>query len=633
MSIFIFAALQLTLASDSNAQKASIYQKHVITPAEFKERLKGPILSIPTAFTESFEIDYKGMSKVIRRAIHYECKVVALTSGNSKYDRLSYDEVKKLTKFLIQTVNNKGMTLAATGNWSLDTIINYVRYAESIGASGVQVDVPKEIAKDSSIKSTLRFYRLIAENTHLAIVLHGYYSESLLKELVKIKSIVALKEDAADLSYYAYRQIIFGNRLAIFAGGSDARYLYGFPYGSPAYFSTLYTYAPEIGLKFWKAIQIKDLKTAVKIVSKYDIPFMKHFTFPFWAAAIEYMGGSQRYIRPRPGDKLKQETLMGDELIKMQEIFCEIGLKPSGCDYCFDITEGTSIPQQWRRAGHIAGKVAGKVVVAGGNNWSIDKTTKNWLRNTVVFVDGKWIAGPDLPKSLSFAAFAFDKNGLYVAGGTNGSKSLSDEVYKLTALKEGEGWTSLPNLPIAVSHASGADLQGNFYVACGSVGEKNTNRMWVLDMNTPGSSWKECKSVPGPGRELSSLVACGKYLYLLGGLADTSPLTPLKDAYRYDPQIDQWVQLADLPLDGYAWVSASIDNNHIMITGRAFGSIDKGIWILALKDMSMTKAGININPVTTAPLVKIAEKQWWLIGGEPDANKNRTGKVSVITIK
>ena len=39
------------------------------------------------------------------------------------------------------------------------------------------------------------------------------------------------------------------------------------------------------------------------------------------------------------------------------------------------------------------------------------------------------------------------------------------------------------------------------------------------------------------------------------------------------------------------------------------------------------------NPSTTAPLIRVTEKKWMLIAGEPDANKNRTEKVNVITFR
>ena len=306
-----------------------------------------------------------------------------------------------------------------------------------------------------------------------------------------------------------------------------------------------------------------------------------------------------------------------------------IGSKEFSCY----VTEGTPLPQEWARGGHVAGIVEGNVIVAGGNNWSKDKTTKYWLKNSAVFRDSKWIPGPVFPKPLAYAMYSHDNKGLYVAGGTEDGGSVSREVYCLNSLKEGEGWESLTQLPEGISYGAGAILNGKFYVACGSLGTEKTNRMWVLDINTAGNNWHECQSVPGVERMFPSLVACGKYLYLLGGLAETSPLTPLKDIYRYDPDKNKWKNLKDLPLMGYAWVSQPVDDNHLIITGRADGNVNNGIWIIDLRDMSMKEIGNLIIPSTTAPLINIADKQWWLIGGEPDANKNRTGKVSVIYLK
>ena len=52
------------------------------------------------------------------------------------------------------------------------------------------------------------------------------------------------------------------------------------------------------------------------------------------------------------------------------------GSKKNNCS----VTEGTPLPQEWARGGHMAGIVEGCVIVAGGNNWSKDKTTKYWLK-------------------------------------------------------------------------------------------------------------------------------------------------------------------------------------------------------------------------------------------------------------
>ncbi len=301
--------------------------------------------------------------------------------------------------------------------------------------------------------------------------------------------------------------------------------------------------------------------------------------------------------------------------------------------YHCSVTEGVSLPVDWARGGHAGGIINGQIIVAGGTSWSKDKTTKYWLKNTVVFGNGKWVEGPGLPKPLAYAVYGCNDSGFYLAGGTSDGKSGSKEVYWLSNLNKKAEWKTLPNLPEAVVFGAGAVFNDKFYVTCGSLNDQSINNMWCLDMNHIENGWEECKSVPGSGRVLPAFVVCGKYLYLIGGLKEFSPLEPLNDLYRYCPANDEWERLKDLPLKGYAWVSQPTDNNHLLLTGRADGIVHDGIWIVDLKNSSMNEVGHLVIPSATAPLVKVADKYFWLVGGEPDSNKNRTEKVSVIEIK
>lgn len=300
--------------------------------------------------------------------------------------------------------------------------------------------------------------------------------------------------------------------------------------------------------------------------------------------------------------------------------------------YHCSVTEGISLPVDWVRGGHAGGKVQNQIVIAGGNSWSKDKTIKYWLKSTIVFNDGKWIEGPELPKPLAFPMFGYDNTGFYIAGGTSDGIIASKDVYRLTSLENGAEWAVLPQLPEAVFYGAGVVFKNKFYVTCGYSGNEQTNAMWVLDIENPENGWTECSSVPGVARMFPAFTTCGEYLYLIGGLETFSPLTPLNDIYRYCPRSDEWVRLGDLSLKGYAWVAKPIDENHIIITGRADGVVHDDIWIVDVRDSSMKKAGNLILSSTTAPLVEVNDDCFWLIAGEPDPNKNRTEKVSVIRI-
>src|SRR5688572_29563919 len=72
-----------------------------LAPAEFKKRLRGPILSAPTVYTADFKVDHAGMRTMVDRAARAGIGVFALTAGNNQYSVLTYDEIKDLTRVMV----------------------------------------------------------------------------------------------------------------------------------------------------------------------------------------------------------------------------------------------------------------------------------------------------------------------------------------------------------------------------------------------------------------------------------------------------------------------------------------------------------------------------------------------------
>ncbi len=265
-----------------------------MSPEAFRRVLAGPIQSQPTPIAPNNEVDYQGLTNVVRRGRQYGVKIFELTAGNSQYFSLSYDEIKKVTRTLVEAVEGQGITIAATGAWWTERAADYARFAESVGADALQILMPEPHGGEDAL---VQHFETIARATRLPLVLHGVYSESLLTKLVHIESIVAMKEDSA-LDYYIDRIVTFGDRLEIFSGGAESRYLVGYPYGAKAFFSTYTSFAPDISMKFWSAVQQGDIKQAARITTRYDYPFIKRFTVPFWHATLEHFGVARRFVRP-----------------------------------------------------------------------------------------------------------------------------------------------------------------------------------------------------------------------------------------------------------------------------------------------------------------------------------------------
>lgn len=287
------------------------------TPDEARERLKGPILSIPTTFTADYRVDHRGVATMIRRGIEHGIPVFAMTAGNGMYTSLLYDEIKDLTRTMVEAIGGRGVAVAAGGDWWTGQVVDYARFAESLGADVLQVMMPQGCDEAAS----LEHFKTIASGTSLPLVLQGDVSVSLLQKLIEIPQVIALKEDVT-LDFYIDRQRRFGKRLVVFGGGSEHRFLVAHPYGSECFYSAYAVFAPEVSMRFWKAVQAGDTKTPYEMVLKYDLPFLDRWSHGFWRASLEHFGVAKRYLRP------PQRSFTDEQMREVKAFYDGLGLYP-----------------------------------------------------------------------------------------------------------------------------------------------------------------------------------------------------------------------------------------------------------------------------------------------------------------
>lgn len=287
------------------------------TPEEFKKHVRGPILSVPTTYSADLQVDYGGTRRIIEQAVHAGIRVFTLTSGNNQYDRLSYDEIRKLTEVMVEAVAGRGVVIAATGPWWTGQAVEYARHAEAVGADAVQVLTPAY----GDVDSQFEHYRAVAAATKLGLVVHGPANLPLMKRLAAIDSIVAIKAEFTVDQTVSLYQFLEG-RWNIFQGGQKSQFLAYVPYGMQAYYSTFSTFAPEIAMRFWNAVQAHELKQAGEIVLKYDVPFFQKWSHPFWRATLEHFGLASRHVRPP--EKAFTDAQMAD----VRKFFDGLGLSP-----------------------------------------------------------------------------------------------------------------------------------------------------------------------------------------------------------------------------------------------------------------------------------------------------------------
>jgi 4-hydroxy-tetrahydrodipicolinate synthase len=294
---------------------------HTRSPsAGFQHKLRGPMLSFPTCYTKDFQLDYAGMRRLIDRAIEIGVGVVTLTAGNNDYESLSDDEIKQLTRFMVESVDRRALTIAATGPWWTGQSIEYAKFAEATGADAVQILMATYGTDDGHVKQ----FEQIASAVKLPLVLHGEPSIELWKRLVAIDSLVAFKLEA---DYPKGLPILqeFGERLTIFAGGLDSMFLAYQPHGMQAYFSVFAPFAPNISMDIWKAVTEKRLDDARQLIKRYETPFFEQWGKlggqAFWRATLEHFGIASRWMRP------PQQSLTDAQMQEVKVFYDQLGLR------------------------------------------------------------------------------------------------------------------------------------------------------------------------------------------------------------------------------------------------------------------------------------------------------------------
>jgi len=303
----------------------------MMEPEELKKRIWGPIVSIPTPFTANHDVDYDGVRRIIDVAIEGGIKVILTTAGDSQFQILSMDEIKKLTKVMVEHVAGRATVMAGTWSWWTGALVKFAKYVEQLGADGLMILLTATpFRQDLTDEAKFRYYKAVADETRLGLVLQGhqFISVPLIRRIVdEIDQVVGMKEDGGDRYYYDIVRA-FSKRLAIFCGGQKWRFLNAYPYGSVGFLSVYGSFQPKIATDFYSYLVAGDLKKAMEIERKYDQPLFdfglnspKGFQAT-WAATLELFGVAQRWMRP-PAEPFTQQ-----EMEKLREMFVNVDLNP-----------------------------------------------------------------------------------------------------------------------------------------------------------------------------------------------------------------------------------------------------------------------------------------------------------------
>lgn len=186
---------------------------------------KGCGTAIVTPFDEN-GVNFKEFEKLIEFQISegVDALIVCGTTGESS--TMSLDERKRTIEFATQIANKRVPIIAGTGGNCTQSVIDFTKWAESIGVDGALIVTP--YYNKTTQKGLVAHYSAIANSTKLPIILYNVPSRTGVNiasetcfELSKLSNIIAIKEASGNISQVAEIKALCRENLHVYSGNDD----------------------------------------------------------------------------------------------------------------------------------------------------------------------------------------------------------------------------------------------------------------------------------------------------------------------------------------------------------------------------------------------------------------------------
>lgn len=250
-----------------------------------KDALKGPVFTIFTPFDKNYDIDYLSLKAYINHLYEGGARIFYVMAYNSRFSQMTHQEINDVNTFCASYVKelsaNNIIIVADPIHCSTRTSLEFAKIAKQSGADAISLLFREKYFNDRHV---IEHFDFIGKNSDFPIVVHEMpflsgmngqqmnWPLSLLTSIAELPHVVALKEDAKDMSIAKYALSLEPHVRIIFAG-TKRTFLPLLEVGLEAYLNGISIIDAQIGIKFWEAVKLNDLDLINLIVEKLEDPF------------------------------------------------------------------------------------------------------------------------------------------------------------------------------------------------------------------------------------------------------------------------------------------------------------------------------------------------------------------------
>ena len=303
---------------------------------QVKQTLRGPMIPVVTNFNDDLSVNHSGIRENVRYVIEHGVVngsgVLLAVGAGGDFPMLSMDERKAVSKTIVEAAEGRTPVLIGAQDTNVSATIEMARFAEDIGAYGIQFS--PGYYYESSDGDCLRLFRAVhGATSRIAIMIYNTYWEGYdmsldqLERIAELERCVALKWSSPDTGTYQRAVHQFADRLAVV--DNQGLPVMNRMLGGTGYVTHLCTIWPEHDLSVWKLLEAGDYVAAQRKITAVNWPWQE-FRGRMWertAAESPVVTAALKIVgRPHGPSRLPTRALKDGELAELRRILKTIGV-------------------------------------------------------------------------------------------------------------------------------------------------------------------------------------------------------------------------------------------------------------------------------------------------------------------
>lgn len=264
--------------------------------------MRGSVLVVQmTPFTKDEEVDIEGLRENTRYLVEVAKKgplVLVPCGSNGEFYAMSEDEVMRVIRAVVDEANGKVPVVAGTGAAGTKVATALSKYAQDVGADGVQVVLPYyHIPTEEGM---YLHFKKVAEAVDIGVIVYNnpsvskcYIRPQLMKRIVnEVPNIVGIKENTPLIDVFHQQVKTVGGKVPVVQGRGERWYTFTAPLGARGFVSGLANFMPEFSLELLRAGSEGDYNRVFQLIKRLEP--LEEFT----ARMTEKYGPSTSILQP-----------------------------------------------------------------------------------------------------------------------------------------------------------------------------------------------------------------------------------------------------------------------------------------------------------------------------------------------